>query len=119
MQLPSFDKDHYELDNGEEIHQSAPETFWIPDKKLRESLLVGDLVKLIFRMKETFGSEEISVERMWVEVTHVHKNCYEGKLNNEPYGSNCVNCGQIVFFQPCHIINIFEEDNTWQSTIEV
>lgn len=67
MNLPTYEADHYELDNGEDIHREYPESFWIPDRDKRESLQLGDLVKLIFRMEETAGSKEVSVERMWVQ----------------------------------------------------
>lgn len=60
-------------------------------------------------MEETLGSEEISVERMWVEVKNKHQYFYEGILDNDPSGSDCVKCGQTVFFQACHVINIYEK----------
>lgn len=109
MELPSYEKDHYELDNGEEIHQEYPDSFWIPEKDKRESLSVGDIVKLIFRMEETKGSDDVSVERMWVEVTSVNPPFYLGKLDNDPAGSDCVTSGQVVTFKSCHVIDIYKE----------
>ena len=109
MELPSYKLDHYELDNGEEIHREYSDSFWIPEKEKRESLQVGDVVKLIFRMEEEKGSEDISVERMWVEITDVKLPYYKGNLDNDPSGSNCVFCGQSVVFNPCHIIDIHED----------
>ena len=110
VKLPTYDKDHYELDNGEELNKAYPESFWIPDKSLRENLNVGDLVKLIFRMEETKGSDDISVERMWFEITDKQSHFYVGKLDNDPSGSDCVICGQSVIFQSCHVIDIYEEN---------
>jgi len=112
MQLPNYENDHYELDNGEEINHVYPDTFGIPERTERESLNPGDIVKLIFRMEETKGSEDVSVERMWVEVVNKHQHFYEGVLDNDPSGSECVKCGQTVYFQTCHIISIYEEKNT-------
>ncbi|MCP4471067.1 MAG: DUF2314 domain-containing protein [Gammaproteobacteria bacterium] len=109
MQLPSYEIDHYELDNGEEIHQEYPDSFWIPEKEKRESLKPGDIVKLIFRMEETKGSDDVSVERMWVEVTAANASFYTGKLDNDPSGSDCVTCGQLVHFHSYHVISIHEE----------
>lgn len=109
MELPSYEKDHFELDNGEEIHQEYPDSFWIPEKEKRETLNVGDIVKLIFRMEETKGSDDVSVERMWVEVTNINPPFYSGKLDNDPSGSDCVTSGQTVNFKPCHVIDIYEE----------
>lgn len=110
MKLPTYEEDHYVLDNAEDIHQQSPETFWIPKKSDRESLVVGDIVKLIFSMEESAGSEETSVERMWVEVTQVCKNYYVGRLDNDPYGSECVKSDQTVYFQPLHVIDIYQDD---------
>lgn len=112
MQLATYKKDHYELDNGEEINREYPDSFWIPEKEAREAIEPGDILKLIFRMEEKNGSDEVSVERMWVEVTNKQRDFYIGTLDNDPSGSECVKCGQTVYFQSCHVIAIFEEDST-------
>ncbi|WP_373033752.1 DUF2314 domain-containing protein [Sulfurovum sp.] len=112
MKLPSYEVDHYELDNGEELHREYPDSFSIPNKEIRGSLKPGNIVKLIFRMEETPGSDEVSVERMWVQVTKTHKFYYEGVLDNVPTGSECVNYGQTVNFKSCHVIDVYEDENT-------
>ena len=78
MNLPTYEKDHYELDNVEDIHLEYPDSYWIPDKEVRESLKAGKVVKLVFRMEETKGSDDVSVERMWIEITNKHQAFYEG-----------------------------------------
>ena len=110
MRLPSFDQDHFELDDGEARNSEFPEDFWIPPKELRQALEPGDIVKLIFRMEESVGSEDISVERMWVEVTSKHDGYYQGVLDNDPSGSECIEAGHEVTFQPRHIIDVYEGD---------
>ncbi|MDG0797957.1 DUF2314 domain-containing protein [Pectobacterium punjabense] len=107
MKLPTYETDRYELDDGEAINREYPDSFWIPAKAMRESLEPGDFVKLIFRMEETAGSDDLSVERMWVNVTKKHPAFYEGVLDNEPTGSDCVQCGQTVTFHACHVIGIY------------
>ena len=109
MNMPTYDHDHYILDNGEKLNQAYPDTYFIPDKKERENVNTGDIVKLVFRMEETAGSEDLAVERMWVMISKTHDDYYEGVLNNHPAGSNCLTAGQTVFFQPCHIIQIYNE----------
>jgi hypothetical protein len=47
---------------------------------------------------------------MWVEITAKYPNNYEGKLDNDPGGSDCVLCGQLVTFQASHVIDIYEEN---------
>ncbi len=110
MRSPTYENDHYVLDDAEERHKEHPETFWVPDKGVRESLKIGSLVKLVFSMEVEAGSDEVSVERMWVEVTQVKADHYVGRLDNTPYGSSCVHCDQPVYFQSCHIIDVYEDE---------
>ncbi|GAA5191762.1 DUF2314 domain-containing protein [Ferrimonas gelatinilytica] len=108
--LPTYETDHFVLDNAEELNEQYPETFWIPDKTKRVSLPLGALVKLIFSMEETEGSETTSVERMWVEVIKVETGHYVGRLDNDPYGSDCVKSDTTFNFCSYHIIDIYEDD---------
>ena len=112
MQLPSYDKDHYELDSCEEIHKEYPDTYWIPERELRDNLKCGDIVKLVFRMEEKENPDEVTVERMWVEVQEKVGDVYIGKLDNEPAGEVHVLCGQTVCFKAEHVNNIYEDENT-------
>ena len=107
--LPNYETDHYELDNGEEIHNEYPETFEIPPREIRDNLKVGYLVKLIFRMEQRTNQEEISVERMWVEITEKKGSYYSGVLDNDPSTDVFVECGITVNFKAEHIIQIYEE----------
>ena len=107
MILATYKKDHYELDDGEALSREYPDTFSIPDKEDRDSLQIGDTVKLVFRMEETKGSDDLAVERMWVEITAKHPTGYEGTLANQPAGSECLHHGQLIPFLACHIIDIY------------
>ena len=111
MNLPTYETDYFEIDDAEAIHREYPDSFWLPEKVKRESIETGDLVKLIFRMEETKGSDDVSVERMWVRVTEVSKQYYIGKLDNDPAGSDCVFAGHTFSFNACHIIDIYESDD--------
>jgi hypothetical protein len=83
MRAPDFEKDGWSLDDGEEYHQAAPKTFFIPDLALRKILRPGDFAKLIFRIAVE-GKEHACVERMWVIVRERTMGGYVGMLNNEP-----------------------------------
>ena len=109
MKLPTFEAGFYEVDNAESTHLEYPDSFWIPEKKLRESLKSGDLVKLVFRMQTIKDSDDLSVERMWVKITKAGTDFYTGTLDNDPGGSVCLSYGQTVSFKPCHIIDIYDE----------
>jgi hypothetical protein len=112
MNIPTYESDHYELDNGEDIHNEYPESFWIPSRELRDNLQSGNLVKLIFRMEEKTNLDEVAVERMWVEVQDKTNETYVGKLDNDPCDEVFVKCGQTVYFLAEHVIAIYEEENT-------
>jgi uncharacterized protein YegJ (DUF2314 family) len=109
MKLPSYENDYYELDDVELIHNEYPDTYWIPAEEDRASLKKGDLVKLVFRMESREDRNEVSVERMWVEVQGEKFELYEGVLDNDPGSDVFVECGQKVFFKPKHVIQIYDE----------
>jgi uncharacterized protein YegJ (DUF2314 family) len=96
----------YTLDDGEERHRDAPETFWIPTETVRNSLKPGQIVKLIFRIEV---GDEVHVERMWVQVKERTPEGYLGELDNDPYCTTDLRAGEPVRFEPRHVINIEEE----------
>lgn len=79
-----------------------PDTFQIPSREMRERLVPGDLVKLVFRMGET-------VERMWVEVIEVTDNGYLGRLDNDPTKLDPALIHNPVQFGPVHVASIWVE----------
>jgi uncharacterized protein YegJ (DUF2314 family) len=93
----------YTLDNGAETHREFPDTFQIPAQEERESLLTGDLAKLIFRIE---FDDEAHVERMWVQVTEVGAESYVGVLRNDPYCTDEIRFGMRVEFHADHVIQI-------------
>lgn len=72
------------LDDVREMNAAAPYTFYIPSEEVLRQLKVGDLVKLIFT-NEHPSSDGYGGERMWVKITDVQGNQFEGVLDNEPY----------------------------------
>jgi len=65
----------YRLVNVQQRNEQFPRTFHIPPQDYVYE--VGDMVKLIF----TDGAHN---ERMWVEITHMNGNSFEGVLRNDP-----------------------------------
>jgi len=107
--LAIFDSDGWELDDGEALHAEAPVTFWIPDRTSRESVPPGHLVKLVFRMRGSAPDEDVSVERMWVQVVERSHAQYRGLLDNDPFASEVLKSGDEVYFEPRHIIQIWTD----------
>jgi uncharacterized protein YegJ (DUF2314 family) len=87
------------LDNAEALAAEAPRSFFIPPADLRESLKVGDEVKLVFCLEREDG--QTAVERMWVEVVETEP--YTGLLRNDPQLSGVIEFGDRVPFAAEHV----------------
>ena len=108
MNLSTFEKDHYVLDECEERHEESPDNFYLPELSKRQNLEVGDLVKLIFRMEEKSEPKSLVVERMWVIVKDKIEEYFIGELDNDPYGNVFLSSKDQVVFQAKHVIQIYE-----------
>jgi len=84
--LAEMSLDGWELESAEERHAGSPNTFWIPDRSVRESLVAGQLVQLLFQIQgeDDDGRPEVNVERMWVEIDGRRGELYLGTLRNQP-----------------------------------
>ena len=113
MRDPSWEDDGWELDNGEDHHAEAPDTFWIPARVARETLQVGDFAKLIFRIALDDANDSCSVERMWVLVRGKIGDTYFGILENEPDAieeNEELWLGTELPFRAEHVIDILPAD---------
>ncbi len=113
MREPDFETDGWCLEDGEQLHREAPDTFWLPELKDRESLQPGDLVKLIFRISVDNEDEPVAVERMWVIVRERVADQYLGILDNDPYAideNEELWSGVELPFSPRHVIDIDRAD---------
>ena len=93
----------YQLADAEARHAASPETFEIPGVAERESLDVGDWVKLVFEISDGSRTE---VERMWVEITGRQEDSFQGLLDNDPYCTDELKSGEPVTFGARHVIQI-------------
>lgn len=89
------------LDNVESLHKEAPYTFYIPSKEVLNQLKVDDYVKLIFTT-QVAEADGYRGERMWVQITAINGNRFEGVLDNEP-DRLPITPGTIVSFGMEHI----------------
>ncbi|HET7626114.1 MAG TPA: DUF2314 domain-containing protein [Verrucomicrobiae bacterium] len=96
----------YTLDDGAGTHREFPTTFEIPSQERRESLKVGDIAKLIFRIEV---DDEVHVERMWVQVVEVEPEFYVGVLDNDATSTDEIQAGMRVEFHSDHIIQIWQD----------
>jgi hypothetical protein len=113
MREPDLERDGWCLEDGEQLHGEAPDSFWLPGLCDRQSLQPGDLVKLIFRISVDDEEEPLAVERMWVIVREKVGDQYLGILDNNPYAiseNEELWSGVELPFSPRHVIDIYPRD---------
>ena len=97
----------YSIDDGEAMHRSAPETFWIPSAQERAALQPGEYVRLGFRLEV----ESLSIgERMWVQVTQREGDSYIGRLANAPERIIMLRFRDLVRFKARNVLKIAAAD---------
>ena len=107
--MPTLDEDGWQLESGVARHAEAPDTFEIPDEKVRSRLVPTSVAKLIFTL---LGADGPRVERMWVEVTGYTDTGYVGVLDNTPRTPGApIAPGQLVEFGPDHVIDALPPAN--------
>jgi hypothetical protein len=92
----------YSLMHGPTLRKEAPYTFFLPHPWLVTAIRVGDLVKLGFEYEDP--GEKWGGERMWVEVTKIEGDHFEGQLANEP-DEPILKYRQQVIFRPDNILD--------------
>jgi hypothetical protein len=111
LRTPDFERDGWCLEDGEEYHRAAPQTFEIPSLDIRSILRPGDLAKLIFKI--AVEGDEPSFERMWVIVRERVPYGYLGVLDNDPSAiaeNNEFWSGTELPFEYRHIIDAVPRD---------
>jgi len=107
---PSLDADGWMLVSAEQRHAAHPETFEIPSKADRETLVPGAAAKLLFHIetREANRAVDRGVDRMWVIVRAVGPDGYVGVLDNDPGRSEGLNLheGDAIVFGPEHVAAI-------------
>jgi hypothetical protein len=93
LRLANFEKDYWELRDGEKSHEDSPDNFWIPEIEKRKSLKRGDAAKLIFDIENADEDGKIILqgERIFVIVSEVIGDKYIGILDSQP---SCIEKGQ-------------------------
>lgn len=93
----------YTLIDGAKRNKQYPQTFHIPSPAEIDMLVPGDNVKLGFEDKKE------GIEKMWVEITKVGPDRFEGTLNNDPALIPDLSYGQLISFKRNHILSIYSE----------
>ncbi|MGH1422545.1 MAG: immunity protein Imm33 domain-containing protein [Hyphomonas sp.] len=93
----------YSIDDPRPIAAEAPYTFARPADDRLDLLQAGDIVKLIFRAIP--ADRKYPAERMWVEITTINGEKFEGTLVNHPDDMPMLNYRDVVTFNRWHIID--------------
>jgi TIR domain len=118
LRLANFAIEHWELESGMAMNEQYPKRFWIPDEATRRSLRPGDIVKLMFKLiypeSEDQDDGNVSVERMWVEITGLNGPYFVGRLRSQPATLDewhDLDFDSQVVFLPEHVISIEEANH--------
>lgn len=97
----------WQLDDVEVRAREHPATFQIPEKGIRERLLVGWYPKLIF---VATSQKRPAGERMWVRVVSVRGEGlqYQGVLASQPVVFKDLDRGESIEFEPRHVADYID-----------
>ena len=118
MREPSVPVDGWGLDNAEEYHSKAPDTFAIPQLLERQNLQPGDFAHLLFRINVDGTEDGEVIERMWVVVSERTSDGYIGVLDNDPESideNDRLWSGTELPFASHHVIGIAKGDTDSQA----
>jgi hypothetical protein len=108
--MATIENDGWTLISAEDRHAQHPDTFHIPSREARESLVRGDAAKLLFDIETRDGTRVIDrgVDRLWVIVKGRTGGDYIGVLDSDPGFAEGLNLhtGQLITFRPEHIAEI-------------
>jgi len=110
---PTIDEDGYEFDLIEQ-NEKEDYGFELPDFPTddeRNSVKSGDLVKLVFRYRDSIekNGHTITCERMWVEMKEHKGSHLVGRLDSSPMYTKLLLEDTLVQFHPKHIIAFWKE----------
>ncbi|WP_211061855.1 DUF2185 domain-containing protein [Aquimarina sp. MMG015] len=94
----------WKLTDSEKLAKENKYTFYKPSRKILRNLKVGNIVKLTFEF-ESSNSEHPGAERMWVEITEIKDDKFNGKLDNHPFYLHELYAGDEIKFEYKHIID--------------
>ncbi len=107
---PNIEDDGWTLISAEERHASHPESFEIPSRTDRESLVPGDGAKLLFDIETRDDGRIVDrgVDRMWVIVKASYNEGYLGVLDSDPGAAENLRLrqGDTVDFGPEHVAEL-------------
>lgn len=96
--------------NGVAMNAQYPDTFWVPSAEEIGTLEPGDFVKLMFESKGPTHDFDGGGERMWVRITKIRGDRFEGTLANQSVCFGHLDWGKRIKFSQQHIIDYDSDD---------
>ncbi len=94
---------HFSLTDADAMSSAHPDTFYKPPQALIYQLCAGDLVKLGLEVDD---NPHCGGERMWVRVTSITPEGFEGRLQNMPAFLDGFEPGQCIRFKARNILDL-------------
>jgi len=107
----------YEIDDVREKAEKNPYTFYLPSKLRINAIEVDDCVKVVIRSIPR--SYEYEAERIWVDVTKINGDSFQGKLANVPFDIPQLGLEDLIVFKSWHIIDVQWKNPEKEKTIPV
>jgi hypothetical protein len=92
----------YTLANGVQMHEEKPDRFYVPSDEVKQNLLVGDKVRLIFNHEEI----DLPSETMWVVISKADHPKFEGWLDDNSLFKTEMTKGFVVDFEADNIVYV-------------
>ena len=105
----------YEIDDIRETAKANPYTFYMPSQARLDAVGSGDIVKIIIRSVPQ--SYEYDAERMWVKVTNVNGEDWQGELDNYPFDIPQLKPSDTIKFKSWNVIDIQWKNSEKEKTI--
>ncbi|MBA3746720.1 MAG: DUF2314 domain-containing protein [Solirubrobacterales bacterium] len=100
------------LQDGAAMQREHPRSFFVPPASRSQALRAGELVRLGFEFgPHADRASEGHIERMWVEVVEQDGDGHaRGRLRNSPSRLTELRFGDLVAFEPRHVLSIEYSD---------
>ena len=105
----------YVVDDIRETAKASPYTFYVPPKARLNAVSIGDSVKIVIRSIPQ--SHEYDAERVWVDITAISGEDWEGKLANIPFDIPQLKLNEIIMFKSWNVIDTKWKDPEKEKTL--
>lgn len=102
----------WKLINVEERNAEFPDTFLIETRAARDSIAVGEFVKVAVENRKFSDFRRTNAERFWVRIIKLTCGRYDGVVDNDLVLTDAhgLKCGDVISFGPENILSVTVPD---------